>query len=146
MDYIFNIFIVFFAGLLELWLAIPLGFLLKLPPFITAVVSALGSISAVVIVALAGDKLRSRFLKWHYGTDEGLKKSRMHQIWNQYGVIGLGLLSPLLFGAPLGTALGIVLSAEKNKLLFWMAVGIIIWSAGLTAAIFLGLITITPNL
>ena len=145
MDFITSILTVFAAGLAELWFAIPLGLILNLPPLITAVISALGSIVAAVIVAFAGSNLRSRFLKWRYGTDADLKKSRIYKVWNKYGPIGLGLLSPLLFGAPMGTALGIVLGGDRNRLLLWMAAGIIIWSVGLTAALYLGLVTFNGN-
>jgi Putative small multi-drug export protein len=140
-----SIFSVFLAGLVELWLAIPLGFLLKLSPLITAITSAVGSIVAAVMVAFAGEDLRNRFLKWRYG-GELTNKSRIYKIWNRYGVIGLGLLSPLLFGSLVGTALGIILGAPRNRLILWMAIGIIIWSSGLTAALYLGLITIHMNI
>ena len=62
------------------------------------------------------------------------KHGKIYDIWEKYGVVGLGLLSPLLFGAPLGAALGIGLGASKNRLLLWMTVGIIIWSLILTSA------------
>ena len=142
MEYITNILVVFLAGILELWAAIPLGLVLELSPPITAFVSALGSICAALIVSFAGSNLRRKFLMWRYGTEESLKEGRLYKIWNNYGIIGLGLLSPLLFGSPLGTALGIVLGAEKERLLIWMTIGIIIWSIGLTTALYLGLITL----
>jgi len=146
MDFLTSILTVFIAGLVELWLAIPLGLILKLSPLITAVASALGSIAASVIVAYTGADLRSRFLKWRYRTDRDLKESRIYKIWNNYGIIGLGLTSPLLFGSPLGTALGIVLGANRNRLLVWMSVGIVFWSVGLTVALYLGLISIKLNI
>ena len=142
MDTINSILIVFLTGVIELWMAIPLGAALKLSPLSTAISSALGAISAALIVAFSGDGLRRRFLKWRYGSENNLKKGRMYNIWNKYGVAGLGLLSPLFFGAPLGAALGIVLGASKNRLILWMTMGILIWSAGLTAAVFLGLISL----
>lgn len=145
MEYI-SLLIVFLTGILELWLAVPLGFILKLPPLITAIISTLGSFTSALIVAFAGSNLRSRFLKWRYGSDEALKGGRMYKIWNDYGVIGLGILSPLLFGAPLGTAVGIVFGAERNKLLLWITIGIVIWSAGLTTAVYLGIISLYPNI
>lgn len=146
MDYINSLVIVFLAGITELWLAVPLGLILKLSPISTALISALGSITAALIVAFAGSDLRRRFVKWRYGSDEDIKRGGMYKIWNKYGVIGLGLLSPLLFGALLGTALGIIFGAERNRLLLWITIGIVIWSAGLTAAVYLGAITIYPNI
>ncbi len=141
-----SLIIVFLAGIVELWLAVPLGLILELSPISTAIISALGSIASALIVAFAGSNLRMRFLKWRYGTDEALKKGRIYKIWNEYGVIGLGLLSPLFFGAPLGTALGIILGAERNRLFIWITTGIVIWSVGLTAAVYLGIITIYSNI
>jgi hypothetical protein len=146
MQYLINILLVFLAGIIELWVAVPLGLVLKISPPITAIVSALGSICAALKVSFAGSSLRKRFLLWRYGTEERFKEGKLYKIWNNYGIIGLGLISPLLFGAPLGTALGIVLGAEKVKLLIWMTIGIIIWSIGLTTALYLGLITINPQL
>jgi len=60
-------------------------------------------------------------------------------IWDRYGVVGLGLLAPLLVGAPLGTALGLLPGAPVRRLLLWVSVGIVLWSALLTAAGALGL-------
>jgi len=41
---------------------------------------------------------------------------------------------------------GIIFGAERNRLLLWIIIGIIIWSAGLTAAVYLGTITIYPEI
>jgi hypothetical protein len=146
METLYSVIVIFIAGIFELWLAVPLGFVLNLSPLITAFFSALGSITAVVIVTFSGAELRTKFLKWRYGTDEGPKRGRIYEIWKKYGIIGLGLLSPLFFGAPLGTALGIILGSDKYHLLLWMILGIVIWSAGLTLAVFLGFITLNVQL
>lgn len=132
--------IIFLAGVAELWLAIPLGFLMEINPVVTAILSSSGAILAAVSVTLVGENLRNRFLKWKYNDEKALKNSRLYKIWNKYGVIGLGLTSPLLFGAPLGAAVGIALGAEKEPLLLWMSVGIILWSVGLTVAGVMGLL------
>jgi hypothetical protein len=146
MDTLNNIILVFLSGIVELWLAVPLGFTLELSPLNTAFFSSLGSITAAFIVTFSGSGLRIKFLKWRYRSDEVLKNSWMYKVWNKYGVIGLGLLSPLLFGAPLGAALGIILGARKNHLLSWMILGIILWGVGLTTAVYLGLITIKSGI
>ncbi len=67
---------------------------------------------------------------------------RIHRIWEHYGTVGLGLLAPLLVGAPLGAALGLALGAPTGRLLFWISVGIAGWSAVLTLAGTLGVIGI----
>ncbi|MDY9924515.1 small multi-drug export protein [Methanobacterium sp.] len=141
-----SILVIFAASVAELWVAIPLGLVMKINPIIIATVSAAGAIFAAVCVTLLGDNLRTRLLKWKYDDEEALKKTRLYNVWNKYGVIGLGLLSPLIFGAPLGAAVGIALGARKNGLLLWMSIGIIIWSIGLTVAGSMGLLALEKTL
>ena len=141
MDIITGTLLVFGAGILELWAAIPLGLAINLNPVIIGVASALGAILAAFLVTAVGDSIRERVIKWRYGENKDLKDSRYYKIWNKYGIVGLGLISPLLFGAPVGAALGIALGSHKKPLLIWMSIGIVIWSAGLTAAGYLGLMS-----
>ncbi len=131
---------VFLASLVELWFAIPLGLFLKLNPLLIITISAAGSILSVMVIIILGEGVRKRFLKWRYG-ERSTERGKIYEIWKKYGIIGLGLLSPLLFGAPLGAAIGIGLGAAKNRLLLWMAVGIIIWSVILTSVGFFGILS-----
>ncbi len=126
------------TSLLELTAGIPLGFALGLSPVVIAVLSAVGSILSAAIVIYVGGSLRSWLLK--RVEKSGKRQSRMGRIWEKYGVIGLGFLSPLITGAPLGAAIGISLGAKPGKLLFWMTVGIVVWSIALTAAVAYGVL------
>lgn len=128
--------------MVELWLAIPLGLVMEVNPILIAIISSAGAILSAFFVIILGDNLRTRFLNWKFKDEKALEKSRLYEIWNKYGVIGLGLLSPLLFGAPLGAAVGIALGARKEHLLLWMSIGIIIWSIGLTLAGVMGLLAL----
>ena len=141
MDVITGTLLVFGAGILELWAAIPLGLAINLNPVIIGIASALGAIAAAVLVTSVGDSIREKVIKWRYGENKDLKDSKYYKIWNKYGIVGLGLISPLLFGAPIGAALGVALGSSKKPLLIWMSIGIVIWSAGLTAAGYLGLMS-----
>jgi len=133
-----TIIILFATSMVELCIAIPLGFVMEVNPLVIAIISAAGSILSAVLVIILGNNLRHRLLKWKYKDESALKKSRLYEIWNNYGVIGLGLLSPLLLGAPLGSAVGIALGAGKKRLILWMSIGILLWSVGLTLAGFMG--------
>lgn len=136
------IIIIFAASMVELWMGIPLGFVLDVNPILIAITSALGAILSAFIVITIGDNLRNRLIKWKYKDEQELEKSRLYEIWNKYGVIGLGLLSPLIFGAPLGAAVGVALGAGKERLLIWMSIGILIWSVGLTLAGLMGFLAL----
>ncbi|NOU92831.1 small multi-drug export protein [Paenibacillus sp. LMG 31456] len=133
-------FSVIVAGILELWVAIPLGFTLKLPPVLTAIWSAVGSIGAAAIIIFFGKSIRS-WLVHRFQQKNERKETTMSRIWKKYGIIGLGFLSPLITGAPLGAAIGVSFGAKPDKLMLWMTIGIVFWSAVLTTAVSLGVMT-----
>ena len=128
---------VFALATLELWAAVPLGLAMKLDPFLTGIATASGAITGVVMVIVLGGRVRVRMLAKKKAEEKegpGKKQRLIIRIWDQYGVVGLGLLGPLLVGAPLGAALGVMFGAPSPRLLFWMTVGILLWTAGLTVA------------
>lgn len=126
------------TGLLELWAAIPLGFTLNLHPVTIGFLSALGSILSAMIIIFFGSSLRNWLIR-RFRSKAGGRGGRMSGIWDKYGIPGLGFLSPLLTGAPLGAAIGISFGAEPRKLFIWMTIGIVFWSFVLTTAAALGL-------
>jgi hypothetical protein len=125
-------------GAVELWTAIPAGLALDLHPLLIGIVSAAGAILGVIVILVLGEGVRSWLLR-RRGGGEKRQHGRIYRIWIRYGVAGLGLLAPLLTGAPLGTALGMALGAPAGRLLLWMSLGIVAWSALLTTAGALGL-------
>ena len=124
-------------AIFELWAAIPAGIALSLHPLITGMASALGAVIGTLLGILFGDALQKRLLKKENKKEKN--RGRIYAIWEKYGVIGLGLLSPLITGALLGAAVGISLGAAPRRLMLWMCVGIVIWSALLTAIAALGM-------
>ena len=123
-------------GVLELWVAIPAGTALKLHPLLNGMASALGPIIGVLLIIFFGNHLRKWLLRKKSKGKEN--KGRIYKVWEKYGIIGLGLLSPLLTGALLGGAIGISFGAPPKKLLLWMSIGIVIWTIVLTGISTLG--------
>lgn len=124
-------------SIIELWAAIPAGMALNLHPLLICIASATGAIIGALLIILFGDVLRKRLLKKKNKKER--TKGRIYLIWEKYGVIGLGLLSPLITGALLGAAIGISLGAAPRKLILWLSIGIVIWAVLLTAIGTLGL-------
>ena len=118
-------------GIIELWAAIPAGTALKLHPLLNGLAAGLGAIIGALLVIIIGDRLRNWLLKKKVNKQKN--KGQIYRIWNKYGVIGLGMLSPLITGASLGAAIGISLGASPKRLLFWMSIGIVFWTILLTA-------------
>ena len=59
---------------------------------------------------------------------------RKRIVSSEYGLVGVALLSPLITGAPLGTALALVLGAPARRLMPWMIVSVVVWGVGLSVA------------
>ncbi len=131
---------VFGLGALDLWVAVLMGFVLKLHPILVGALSAAGATTPVLIIVFLGDRVRRRIMARRATRPEGRRAARVRRILERYGPPGLGLLSPLLLGFPLGTAIGIALGAKPLRLFVWMAAGILLWSAALTAALAAGII------
>ena len=129
---------VFALGAVELWAAIPAGLALNASPVLVGVVAAAGAIFGVLVVVVLGERVRDWVMRRHGDGSQTGRHGLTHRIWDRYGVIGLGLLAPLLTGAPVGAALGLALGVPANRLLFWLSIGIALWSIVLTLVGVLG--------
>ena len=130
---------VFLLGAIELWAAIPAGLALKLHPLATGATAVVGALFGAVVVVLLGERVRAWLVRLRGGKEENTRCGRIYRIWQRYGVAGLGLSAPLLTGVPLGVALGLMLGAPTDRLLFWISLGIVLWGIGLTLVGALGL-------
>jgi hypothetical protein len=129
---------VFGLAFVEIWFAVPAGFALDLSPPVLWLATAAGSLASVTIVAFAGDALRARLVRRRGGSVVA-GRGRLYRIWVRYGVVGWGLVSPLVFAPPMGTAIGLVLGAPRRRLLAWMAAGTVGWTTILVGGGVLGL-------
>jgi len=120
-------------GALEIWAAVPAGLALGLHPVPVALATCAGAVAGAAAVVALGERARSWVLRRRSrAAVEGDRPGLVRRIWLRYGIVGLGLLAPLLTGAPLGAALGLALGAKPGPLLLWVGVGAVLWTAGLT--------------
>ncbi len=130
MELLINFLSTFAAGVFWLWWAIPTG-MMDLPPLLSGAAATLGNLGAVFFVVILNEQFRRWFVHYHLTTKQG---ERLKQVWSSHGLPGVALFSPLLTGAPLGTALAFLLGAPPRPLLCWMVVSVVMWGAGLTVA------------
>jgi membrane protein DedA with SNARE-associated domain len=122
-------------GAVELLAAIPTGFALQLHPATVGFTAALGAMIGALVVILLGDRLRGWLLRnYDSRSNQKGKLGLIDRIWQRYGVVGLGLVAPLLTGVPFGAALGLALGIPANRLFLWLSVGIVFYSTVLTVA------------
>ncbi len=123
---------VFGLAVVEIWAAVPAGLALGLPPLVIWSAATAGAVASVVVVASAGDALRGWILARRHGSLPS--SGRLFSLWLRYGVVGWGLLSPLVFAPPMGTAIAIGLGAPRHRLIVWMSAGVALWTTILVLA------------
>jgi hypothetical protein len=138
-DLLLKLLTVFALAAVELWAAIPAGLALRLHPVTVGVTAAVGAILGAAVVILAGDRVRTWLAQRHSGNAEKGGDGLLRRVWNRWGAMGLGLLAPILTGALLGAALGLTLGVPAGRLLFWISIGVILWSVIITTAGVFGL-------
>ena len=126
-------------GVVELWAAAPAGLAMRIHPAAVFAAAAAGAITSGIAVILLGEGVREWIRRRRAAGAGGKQTGIAYRIWQRYGVIGWGLLAPLLTGSPLGAALGLALGAPARRLLFWIIVGSVLWSGVFTLIAVLGM-------
>lgn len=117
MELVIKLLTVFALSAIELWATIPAGLALQLHPLIVGITAATGAMLGALAVILLGERVRTWLMQRHGSKEEQGQPGLISRIWHRYGVIGLGLLAPLLIGAPLGAAVGLSLGVPAGRLL-----------------------------
>ena len=136
---ILHLLILFCVGSLGLWMAIPVGLAYGFNPYVIAITIILGSASSSTLVYIFGSRVKRYVLSKRGERYLGRSKAKMHHYLNKYGVIGLGLLLPGIFGPMLGMAIGITVVRATKRLLIWSLIGNVIWSILLSGVGALGI-------
>ncbi|MBU4405829.1 MAG: small multi-drug export protein [Candidatus Aminicenantes bacterium] len=120
---------IFALGVAELWAAAPAGVLMGLDPLVVCLVAAAGAVSGGTVVIMLGERVKAWLEQKRKRQKLEERRGLLFRVWLRYGVVGWGLLAPLLVGSPLGAAFGLVLGAPPRRLLPWLAAGSVLWSA-----------------
>jgi len=109
-------------------MAIPVGLAYGFSPVVIAITIILGSATSTTLVYIFGSKVKKYVMSKRGERYLGKSKVKMHRYLNKYGVIGLGLLLPGIFGPALGMAIGITVVRATKRLWIWTLIGNVIWS------------------
>lgn len=131
---------IFALAFFYFWPSIPAGLALGLSPLAVILTTSLSYACGAAVVTLLGERVRAWVMHRLGRKAEVAAGGRLRRIWEQYGLIGLGLLAPMTVGAQIGAAMGLALNAQPRRLFAALALGGLIWSAGLTIAVTLGLL------
>jgi hypothetical protein len=132
-------FTIYLAGITGIWKGVPVGFALQAHPVMTAIFTALGSITVVLILLFSGERLKKWILERYSTRRLERKKGKLLGLMDRYGVAGLGLIASGVIGPVLSTLLGVVVIEKTRKLLVFLIAGVILWSGLLTILAGMGL-------
>ena len=124
---IFKLFTMLVLGAIGIWVAIPFGFAMKLNPIVISLLTTFGAILGVVLILSVGKPLRRWYVERYFKKEGKVLNKFINKIWNRYGVVGYGLLAPLVIGAHIGAILGLILGVPARSLLLWLSIGTFIW-------------------
>ncbi|MBK3519557.1 small multi-drug export protein [Carboxylicivirga marina] len=132
MEEIGKIFAVYLAGATGIWKGIPVGIAFGLKPFTTASVVSLGAMSSALLVYFSGEPFRKWLMNKYGSKTFEAKKAKFSSWMEKYGVPGLGLMVTGLLGPFIALIIGMAILDNTRKFLFYLLVGIVLWSFGIT--------------
>ncbi len=123
------------------WPAMPAGLAMGLSPLLVVLTATLSYVSGAALMLIFGERVRNWIVRRlrRVRTPDPDSPGRLRQLWDRFGVVGLGLLAPMTVGAQTGALLGLALKARPRVVLLWMAVGALGWAVLILLAALLGL-------
>ena len=103
--------------------AIPIGFLLDLPPIETYLAAVAGALGGLLVFVFVGSGLRSWIVRKAHVSDDQLAKGRA--VLGQYGVKGLGFVGPIFPGVTVSVLIGLAAGVDRKELARWMSIGVL---------------------
>ena len=133
---------VFALAVFEMWAAIPLGFHLKLHPGLLILATVAGSLVGVAAATFLGAGIRA-LVFWR--KKEKVDSSRLSKWLASKGPWAIGLLGPLLIGPLFAAGLAATLGLPRRSSIMLLALGIILWTCGITLLGVLGISALRPG-
>lgn len=126
---------------IELLVVIPPGIAIGLNPLAVFVLALAGNLTTVYLLVLAYKSLHSIWIKFKINGNESIPSRRKHKalrIWNNYGLPGLAIVSPII-GTHFAALIALSLGSRKHSVIVWMSVSIIIWTIVVTIISYYGI-------
>ncbi|THE65284.1 small multi-drug export protein [Salinadaptatus halalkaliphilus] len=121
---------------IEPFVVIPVAIGLGLDPILTGIAAFAGSVTAVVAIVLAHQRVAAW---WQRRTgsepaDSSDRYGRAQRVWKRYGLPGLAVAGPILAGIHLTALLATVAGTNDRVTVAWLTAGLALWTVGLVAA------------
>ena len=117
---------IFLLGFIEIALPLPIVIAMDGPPEPAFLVIAVSGTLGTLFFTYLSQPIR-RWLVQRYGMNS-VVFTRTERFLVRYGLIGVGLLAPMILGHALTAVAGVVLGAPANRLAAWTIAGVWLWT------------------
>lgn len=119
----------------ESYVAAALGVAAGVPTTVSIIAAIIGNIISMVLLVLFGERIRS----WRKLDDKPPSKrhEKTKRFFDKYGVIGVSLLGQTVLPSQITSMTMVTFGVNKQKVIFWQVISIIIWGVafGLLASL-----------
>jgi membrane protease YdiL (CAAX protease family) len=118
---------VFGLGIAYFLAAIPTGVAMHLNPWLAAISAWAGYTSIAAAMLVIGTPTRRWLEKKFRISPQPNPQKLFWRVWIRWGLPGLGLLAPVTCGPYFAALIALALGEKPQRLLFWIALGVIPW-------------------
>lgn len=104
----------------------------------TMIGTTVGMMVSVIAFTYFGEFLRAKILRYFGKKNERLSERERSNFIKRYGLLGISVLTPIILTPIGGTILAVSITPNKKKILLFMLVSSLFWSAVITAAVYFG--------
>ena len=121
-----------------------LGVITGVSPALAIGAAIIGNIVSMLIFVLSADTVRGNIKKRTGATTEqpSRRKQRFQSLFNKYGIAGVSLLGQTFLPSQITSAALVSMTGERNKVIAWQVVSIILWGAAFGVLANVGVITL----
>ncbi len=134
-EYIYKYLVVFGLSMIKFLFGMGAGIAFGLPFWVTAILNVLGMMASIVLfTTVMGKYFHAWLMKVYYKNRERKLFTKTNRqkiaIWKKYGIVGVSLLTPILF-TPIGGAMIVNAFGEsKERIYSYMLASCILWAFG----------------
>ncbi|MFF2890139.1 small multi-drug export protein [Paenibacillus sp. NPDC057967] len=137
------VFLVSLVPFLEGYVAASVGIVIGFSAIPTIIAASLGNWLSVMAIVVLYEKLSQRRKAKQKDGGSGKRMEAARKLFNKYGVPGVALIGPIVFGHHIGAFISLVSGASRRYVTLWMTVGVLVWTigAGVLAAVGVDLVS-----
>lgn len=129
---------VYFSCMLKFIFGPAGGYAVGLHPLTTILTTVAGMMTVVFLLTFFGNWMRQKvFRKFRLPKRRAKKAEWFQKVWKRYGLLGVALLTPIIFTPIGGTLLAVSSGSPREKIIFYMFLSASFWSVVISMAIYI---------